>query len=131
MTPLVGFFFFLSATVVLLLGVLWSGFAARRALHFALVIAAVVGLALSIAYATRLGKLYDLEVAGWITPFHLGLAKVATAAYLLPVISGIALLKNPAARTWHRRIAFLVLGLTVVTLITGAWMLAASERLPN
>lgn len=129
MTPQVGFPLFLVVTVLLLAGVTWSGFARRRALHFVLVGAALLSLALAIVYAKRLGEFYDLESAGWITPFHLGLAKFTTACYLLPLATGIATLRNPRVRVWHRSFAFLVLVLTLLATATGAWMLLASTPL--
>ncbi len=130
MTPQVGFPFFLLLTVLVLAGVAWSGFARRRPLHFTLVASALACLAMAIVFAKRLGGLYDLESAGWITPFHLGLAKFTTACYLLPLVTGIATLRRPRTIVWHRRAAFLVLGLTLLSTATGAWMLLASTRIP-
>lgn len=129
MTPQIGFPLFLVITVLVLVGVAWSGFARRRALHFVLVGAALLSLAMAIVYAKRLGGFYDLESAGWITPFHLGLAKFTTACYLLPLATGIATLRRPRVRVWHRRSAFLVLALTLLSTATGAWMLLASTPL--
>ena len=58
------------------------------------------------------------------------MAKATTAAYLLPLILGPMTAKNRDWLPWHRRVAYLVLLLTVLTAITGTWMLFASERLP-
>ncbi len=129
MTPQIGFPLFLLITVLLLVGVVFTGFARRRGWHFTLVGAALAGLATAIWYAKELGQYYDLEAAGWITPFHLGLAKITTACYLLPLATGVATLRRPGVRPWHRAAAFLVLFLTLVTTVTGAWMLMASPRI--
>jgi hypothetical protein len=129
MAPEIGFASALGVTVVLLVFVAWTGHRAKRRAHLVLVAAAVVALVTSIVFAKRLGAVYDLTSAGWITPFHLGLAKVTTACYLLPVVTGVATLRNARARPWHARTAWLVLALTVFTTVTGAWMLLASTRL--
>ena len=88
-------------------------------------------LALTIHYALEVGKIFDLASAGWITPVHMWMARVATASYLLPVVSGLRTIQHPPTRKLHRKIAFLVLSLTVATAITGTWMLLASKRLPG
>ena len=128
-SPTVGFLTFLGLTVVLLVFVTWTGLAGRRALHIPLVITTVVSLAVAIVYAKQLGTLYDIESAGVITPVHLTLAKITTAAYLAPVVTGVALLRGREVRRWHRWVAFTVLGMTLITTVTGAWMILASERL--
>ncbi len=121
-------------TVVLLVGVTLTGLTRRMRLHLPLVGAAVASLGGAIFFAVQLGELYDLEAAGLITPIHLGLAKLTTALYLAPLLTGLATLRarGPARerlRPWHRAAAFLVLGLTVVTTVTGAWMILASTPL--
>lgn len=130
MTSTVGFLTFLGLTVVLLLGVLWTGYRARRRQHLPLVALTVGSLLATIYYAKQLGLEYDLESAGAITPVHLFLAKVATGAYVLPLGTGLVTLKNPRVRKAHGRVAFVVLGLTVAALVTGAWMLLAATPLP-
>jgi len=131
MTPLHGFPTFLGLTLVLLAGVVATGKRAKRKLHIPLVCLTVVSLGVTIYWAERLGELYDLEAAGWIYPFHLTVAKIATASYLFPVFTGLRTLKHPATRAIHGRVAFIVLGLTVLTAVTGTWMLLASDRLPT
>lgn len=128
MNPQVGFPLFLLSTLVLLGCAIWSGFAHRRRLHLTLVVAAVAGLGVTIFYAERLGRLYDLEAAGAITPVHLFIAKLTTLAYLLPIASGIRLWFRPGGRALHRSLAFLVLGLTALTAVTGTAMILMAER---
>ena len=74
-------------------------------------------------------ELLDLEQAGWIYPVHLWMAKATVVAYLLPVATGVATLRNPARRKLHGRIAWLVLLLTILTAATGTWMVAAAPAL--
>jgi len=89
----------------------------------------IVSLLVTIYYAEQLGEFYDLEAAGWIYPFHILLAKVTTASYLVVVGSGLATLKHPARRKTHGRVAYSVLALTVVTAVTGTWMFLLAEPL--
>ncbi len=127
MSPAAGFLVFLVVTLVLLASAVWTGFAHRRRAHLTLVVSAVAALGVTIYYAERLGQLYDLESAGAITPIHLFLAKLTTLAYLLPIASGIRLWFRPGGRALHRVLAFLVLGLTVVTAATGTAMVLLAE----
>ncbi len=127
--PTLGFLLFLVITLAFLGGVVFTGFRAKRPIHLTLVVFAVLSLGITIYFAERLGELYDLETAGMIYPVHLFFAKTTTAAYLLPVLSGIATIRNPVRKNLHRRIAFLILALTVVTAVTGTWMVMVSERL--
>lgn len=124
------FFGFLGLTVVLLLGAAWTGHQHKRGAHVALVVLAVAGLGASIYYALQLGKLYDLDAAGWITPFHLTLARVTTVLFLVPIALGILTWRRMSWRRLHGRMGLLVVALTVVTAITGAIMLYLSEPLP-
>ncbi len=135
MHPSVGFPFFLTLTVVLLALDVWTGLRRRRRLHLALVATTLASLALAIVFAERLGELYDLEAAGRIYPFHLAIAKLATAAYLLPIATGVRLLVAQAGtalarkRRLHLRAALFTIALTLLTALTGSWMLLASEPL--
>lgn len=123
MTPTIGFIGALAMTLVFLGAAVVTGFKAKRRVHLSCVAGAVAMLVATIYYAIELGKLYDLDSAGIITPIHLKTAKVNTAAYLLPVITGLRTLKNPAGRKLHGRVAMAVLALTVFTAVTGALML--------
>ena len=130
MTITNGFILFLGLTVVLLVAVILTGLRARRRLHLPLVAATVVSLGVAIWYAEQLGTLYDLESAGRIYPIHIWIAKLATASYLLPIGTGIATLKTPKLRRWHRRFAFLVVALTLTAAGTGTAMVSLATRLP-
>lgn len=129
MTPTVGFLLFLGLTLVTLAAVFVTGLRAQRRRHIPLVVVTVVLLGVTIYYAEQLGKLLDLEQAGWIYPVHLWMAKATVVAYLLPVATGVATLRNPARRKLHGRIAWLVLLLTILTAATGTWMVAAAPAL--
>jgi hypothetical protein len=116
-------------TLLLLGGVVATGLRARRRLHLPLVAASVAALVVTIVCAKRLGEHFDLQSAGWITPFHLGLAKLATASYLLPLVTGILTLRNPRWRPRHRICACVTLALTVAAAVTGIWMIWLAEPL--
>lgn len=126
MTPTIGFLAFLGITVFFLVLTVITGLSAMRKWHLTCVACSVLGLAMAVRYAYDLGSIYDLEAAGWITPFHLWLAKITTLLYLLPVISGVRTIFVPSTRRLHRSVAYLVLALTALSAITGAWMLMAS-----
>ena len=129
MTPPVGFVTFLLVTVALLGAVVVTGRAARRRAHLTLVAITVVSLGTTIWFAEKLGELYDLEAAGWITPVHLTLAKLTTLLYLAPVITGVMTLRNAVHRPKHRAMAWTVITMTLLTAATGTWMILASEPL--
>ncbi len=129
MSPIAGFLTFLLLTLAGLGAVFWTGLRRKRKQHIPLVFMTIAFLGLAIFYAERLGEGLDLEKAGWIYPVHLVLAKVTTVAYLAPVLSGFAVLRNPARRGLHGKLAWAVLLLTVLTAGTGAWMVWASPVL--
>jgi len=131
MTAEVGFLAFLALTLALLAAVVRTGLRARRRWHLSFVALTVAALGATIFFAEKMGEHYDLDSAGWITPVHLWLAKTTTLGYLAPVVTGALTLRNPAWRPRHRVCAFGVLALTVLTAVTGTWMLLASERLPT
>lgn len=131
MSTAASFVLWLLVTLALLGAAVWTGFAARRRAHLALVVGAVAALGVTIYFAERLGRLYDLASAGAITPIHLFIAKVTTVAYLLPIASGIRLWFRPGARGAHRILAFTVLGLTLVTAFTGTLMILLAEPLAS
>lgn len=127
MSPTVGFLVFLALTLAGLACAVATGLKARRRRHLVSVAASLVCLAATIYYAKELGRQFDLESAGVITPIHLTMAKVTTALYLLPIATGITTIFRPAARRWHRRAAFLVLAMTVLTAITGTTMILMAK----
>jgi uncharacterized protein with PQ loop repeat len=118
-----GFLTSLAATLVFLGCAVATGLAAKRKKHIACVAGAVAMLATTIHFALRLGQIYDLKAAGAITPIHLTLARVTTACYLLPIATGVRTIFVPTTRRLHRKLAFLVLSMTVLTAITGTIML--------
>jgi hypothetical protein len=124
------FVVFLGVTLVLLGAVVVTGLRAMRRLHIGLVVAALISLTITIIQAERFGRHFDLESAGVITPFHLTLAKITTLAYLLPIITGIRTMRNPAGRSLHFKVAMLVLCLTLLTAVTGSMMILGSDPLP-
>lgn len=129
-SPIIGFVTFLLVTVALLGAVVATGRAAKRKIHLTLVVITVASLGITIFYAEQLGKLYDLEAAGAITPIHLMIAKITVFAYLFPIVTGILTFRgNRSARRWHARFAYTVLLLTVLTAATGSAMILMSERL--
>ena len=130
MTAERGFALFLALTLSLLAAVVWTGLRARRRVHIPCVAATLAALGITIYFAEQMGAHYDLAGAGLITPVHLWLAKLTTLAYLAPLTTGALTIRNATWRPRHRVCAFVVLGMTVVTAITGTWMLLAAERLP-
>ena len=83
-------------------------------------------LGASIYAALQLGRVYDIHAAGAITPIHLTLARITTGCYLLPIATGLRTIFVPKTRPLHRKVAFLVLSMTVLTAITGTIMLLRS-----
>ena len=126
MTPIFGFIFFLIITLILLGFTVWSGLRAIRKVHICCVVSAVLSLGVTIYFAEQLGRQLDLDRAGWIKPVHLVIAKLATAAYLAPIVTGVRLLSDPRRIGTHRIAAYGTLGLTILTAITGCWMVIAS-----
>ena len=131
MTATQGFIGFLVLTVGLIALVVVTGLKAKRKRHLTLVLFTVVSLAVTIYWAEQLGEEYDLESAGAITPVHLWMAKFTVAAYLLPVVTGLATIKNPKRRKLHGKVAFFVLAMTLATFATGLWMILASQPLAS
>ena len=131
MTPEITFIGLLVVTVGFLLGAAITGRRKTPRPHLAFVACAVLSLAGAIAAALRLGDLYDLEAAGWITPVHLTIARIATAAYLIPLTTGPLVWSGRMGASWHRRGAWLAIGLTLIATFTGAWMLLAAEPMPT
>ena len=127
----VGFIAFFALTLAGLAATVTTGLKARVRIHIACVAATVTLLGITIFFAEKLGKLYDLESAGAITPVHLALAKIATASYLLPIASGVATLRNRRWRRVHLTLAVITLTLTVGAAGTGTAMLLLSDPLPG
>lgn len=124
-----GFLGSLFLTLVALGVTFWSGMTARLRVHFPAVACAVALLCVTIWFAERLGREYDLEAAGAIKPVHLALAKLATAAYLAPLTTGVLTWRNRRWRRVHLVAACATLLLTVAAAVTGTWMVFAAEPL--
>ncbi len=131
MNATVGFLSFLVLTLIALGGVFVTGRQARRRRHIPLVVVTVAFLGTTIYFAEKLGEGLDLDEAGRIVPIHLTLAKLATLAYLVPVITGLATIRNSARRKLHGRVALVVLLLTVLAAATGAWMVFTAPALSS
>jgi len=130
LSPAAGFVLFLLLTLAFIALAVLTGLRALRRAHIPAVAATCASLAVTIFFAERLGELYDLGAAGIVTPIHLTLAKVTTLAYLLPIATGLATIRASRHRKLHRRMAFSVIALTVLTAGTGLTMILLAERLP-
>jgi hypothetical protein len=131
LTATAGFVAALFVTLGFLGAAVATGLRAKRRWHLASVGGAVASLGVTIVFALEVGELYDLESAGLITPIHLTLARVTTVCYLLPAASGAWTIRDPRRRSLHRRLAYFVLAMTVVTAITGTWMLLAATPIAD
>ncbi|MEZ6016265.1 MAG: hypothetical protein R3F49_14190 [Planctomycetota bacterium] len=129
MNPEVAFLGLLCATVGFLGLAAWTGRQRRIRPHLVCVACAILGLGGAISFALQVGERYDLAAAGLITPVHLTLARVATATYLGPLITGPLVLAGRLRGRWHHRLAWLAFGLTIAATVTGAWMLLAAPRI--
>ena len=129
MTAAIGFVLFLVLTLALLGAAVVTGKKSLRRKHLTFVVLAYVGLGLSIYYAELLGKEYDFDSVRLIYDVHMAFAKATVCAYLLPVITGIMTIKAKCTRTTHGRVAVAVILLTVVTAVTGLWMVLAATPL--
>lgn len=123
-----GFLAALLVTLGLLAAVVVTGLRARRRRHLTLVAATFVALAVTIVFAERLGRYFDLEATGRVYPVHLFLAKATVAAYLVPVVTGIWTIRDSRHRRLHGAVAWIVLGLTVLTAVTGTAMVVLAPR---
>ncbi len=129
MSPEASFLSLLGATIAFLSLAAWNGRKRRIPLHLVFVACSLVSLGAAIVFALRVGERYDLAAAGLITPVHLTLARIATASYLGPLITGPLVLAGRLPGRAHHRLAWLAFGLTVAATITGAWMLLAAPRI--
>ena len=125
----VGLTLFLVLTIATLVMVVITGLKARVPLHIALVVTALVFLGCAIYFAVQVGHSYDLKSAGVITPIHLTVAKIATAAYLLPLVSGLLTLRDRKHKPVHFKLAIVALILTALAAVTGSMMLSMARPL--
>ena len=85
-------------------------------------------LGITIVYAIQIGKVYDLRTAGIITPIHLTLAKITTGAFLVPIVLGVRAWKNGGMVPLHKKLAWIVLVMTLLCAITGTIMILRSDK---
>lgn len=128
MSPTSGFVACFASTLIFLALAVLAARAHRRGAHVVLVGCAGAALGVTIVFALRMGKVYDLHSAGIITPIHLTLAKVTTVAYLLPIVIGWRAWKNGGMLPLHKKLAWIVLAMTVLCAITGTIMILRSQR---
>jgi len=129
MGPVAGFIAALLVTVGFLVGAALTGRFRRIRAHVLMVVGSLASLSVAIYYALSVGEVYDLEAAGVITPIHLGLARLTTAAYLWPLITGPLAARGKVPRRVHHIGAYVALGLTVAATVTGVMMLMGAEPL--
>lgn len=130
MGPVAGFIAALLVTVGFLVGAALTGRFRRIRAHVLMVLGSVVSLGVAIYYALSVGDVYDLEAAGVITPIHLGLARLTTASYLWPLVTGPLAARGKVPGRVHHIGAYVALGLTVAATVTGVMMLMGAEPLP-
>ena len=127
MSPILGFAISFGLTLALLGAVVVTGKKAIVKVHIVCVVLTLGSLAWTIYEAFQLGKIYDIQSAGMITNIHLNLAKLTTFAYVLPLVTGVCTLFNRKHRALHKKFAYIVLALTVVTAVTGVTMILLSN----
>lgn len=135
MSPEIKFGLAFLATLLALLGVLFTGLRwrtqRRRGLHIGLVGLTLALLGWTIYEAYALGDHFDLESAGRVFHVHMFLARAATVALLIPATSGLVVLKTGRYHSAHRIGAFVAVALVTLAAITGVWMLSAATPLPG
>lgn len=130
MSPLTAFAFSFGLTLALLCAVVVTGKRRIVKAHIVCVTLTLGSLGWTIHEAYLLGTIYDIQSAGLITNIHLNLAKLTTLAYLLPLITGARTLFDRKARSLHKKCAYFVLALTVLTAVTGVTMIMLSNSMP-
>ncbi|TAJ03271.1 MAG: hypothetical protein EPO68_17550 [Planctomycetota bacterium] len=127
MSPTALFFALFALTLALLLAAVATGLRARRRAHIAIVALTVLALGATIWQAYRLGAHYDLASAGAITPVHMFLARAATLSFVPTAVLGLFVLRKPALRRWHGKLAWTSVALAVCAAVTGVCMLLAAQ----
>ncbi len=128
MDPMSGFVGAFVLTLAALSATVATGRAGRVKLHLPCVALSLFALGATVWFAKDLGRLYDLESAGPITPVHLLLARLAAGAYLLPLVSGVMTLRDRRHKRLHLAFALVALALTLAAAVTGTTMLLLAER---
>lgn len=114
------FWLALLATVLLLLGALWTGFRRRRALHLWLGPLTMVSLAVAIVLTEQLLRRYEFPPGALRT--HLWFAKAGGLLALPVIATGLWLWRSERARRWHRAAVLLWLAAVLAATGTGLWM---------
>ena len=116
------FWMALGGTVALLGVDLYTGLAGKRGAHVTAVLLTVAGLVTAIALAVKLGS--DVTFHPGIQLVHHVLAR-SVVVLLVPIAASgwlILFRESVRARPFHRRAAFVLLGVAVAALATGVWM---------
>lgn len=126
----------LAATVAALLGVIGSGYAHKRHLHYTLVVVMLGCLALAIWRAEEYGRglVYDGAAAAWYT-WHFRFVGLTFGLVPLVFLTGVLLARarGPAAiarRLWHKRVAWAFVIATVITFGLGLGMTLLAQPAP-
>lgn len=132
MSPVAGFTLWFFVTVTLLLTAAYFGrtaraYPARRKIHVVFVLLTAASLAWTIKVAYDLGALYDLATAGWITPVHLAIAKVATGFLVFPIVAGVLAWRDGKKRRAHAFLAWCAMVLIVLAAVTGTIMILLAQ----
>jgi hypothetical protein len=131
-SPVAAFTVWFFITVTLLLTAAYFGRTAarapeRRKIHVIFVLLTAGALAWTIKVAYDLGALYDLASAGWITPVHLAIAKVATGFLVFPIVAGILAWRDGKKRRAHAFLAWCAMVLIVLAAVTGTIMILLAQ----
>ncbi len=132
MSPVAAFTVWFFITVTLLLTAAYFGRTAarapeRRKIHVIFVLLTAGALAWTIKVAYDVGALYDLASAGWITPVHLAIAKVATGFLVFPIVAGILAWRDGKQRRAHAFLAWCAMVLIVLAAVTGTIMIFLAQ----
>ncbi len=120
MTIEVAFFVALVATVGLMLGALVAGLRRWRRLHLWLGPLTLVGLAVAVVLALRLGQAWQFPPDAM--RIHRVFAITAAGSAVLVGVTGVLLLRRPAVRRWHRRAVAVFVLTALCATGTGFWI---------
>lgn len=120
MPPTLPFWIAFTATVVLLVGALWSAWVRRRRWHLFLGPATMVALAAAIVLTEQLMRRYDFPPDA--LKFHLYFAKAGGLLALPVVVTGVWLWRSESGRLWHRAAVLLWLVAVLLATGTGLWL---------
>ena len=120
MPPTLPFWSSFTATVLLLVASLVTGFLRRRRLHLWLGPLTMVLLAVTIVLTEELLRAYEFPAD--IKATHLIFAKAGGLLALPVIVTGVWLWRDPRARVWHRAAVLLWLAMVLTATGTGLWM---------